>query len=573
MIAVRGVSAYYGGVAALRDVDLEVGGGEIVLLLGANGAGKSTLLRSILGILPYQGAIRVAGFDPAANGPAARARTGVHAAGGRPPRRHDSGGDRGVSTRRFAVQAGRAAVSLWSPRGFARSPARASANCREAWSSECVSRSPSCQRRPSCCSTSPRPASTRKAGASWSERLRGLGDRGKAILVATHAQHQLRDIADRTVTLDGGAVCAEAALGNRTRAAGEGEPLRTDPREPQRDGPTHPEADGHGRPARTRGPSAPRHLSTRPLAPIRHIVGKQLRDALHERWLISYAVLLGALGLVASAVGLGSSAGLGLPMFGRTTATLTNLCLMLAPLVALSLGAGALSGERDRGTLENLLAQPLAPHQLLLGKYIGLLASLVIASFAGFLPAALVVARYSGAPALAHYLLFPTLSVLLAAAMLGVGSLLSVRSRGAAQAQGRAIFVWFLFVVVYDLLLMGTLVTSGLGSTALALLLVLNPVDAARVLAVLALEPDLYLLGPAGAFLFGELSRVGTAAVLLGSLLAWAILPLGLAARPLPAAAAVVPRPGRPGQPAPGPGGSAHRRAGLPHSTKAMETS
>ena len=100
-----------------------------------------------------------------------------------------------------------------------------------------------------------------------------------------------------------------------------------------------------------------------------------------------------------------------------------------------------------------------------------------------------------------------------------------------AQAQGRAIFVWFLFVVVYDLLLMGTLVTSGLSSAALALLLVLNPVDAARVLAVLALEPDLYLLGPAGAYLFGKLSGAGTAALLLGSLLVWATVPLSLAAR------------------------------------------
>jgi ABC-type transport system involved in multi-copper enzyme maturation permease subunit len=216
-------------------------------------------------------------------------------------------------------------------------------------------------------------------------------------------------------------------------------------------------------------------------------------------------------------------------MFGRTTATLTNLCLMLAPLVALSMGAAAIAGERDRGTLETLLAQPLDRKDLLLGKYIGLLLSLSAATVVGFLPAAFVVARYAGSASLLGYALFPALAILLIGAMLGLGVLISVRSHGGVQAQGRAIFMWFLFVLMYDLLLMGTLVASGLSSTALSVLLVLNPVDSARVLVVLALEPDLYLLGPAGALLFGQLGRAGTAALLLFTLAVWTVAPMWLA--------------------------------------------
>ncbi|GEP03251.1 ABC transporter ATP-binding protein [Methylobacterium oxalidis] len=49
LLSVRGVSAYYGSVAALREVDVEVGEGEIVTLIGANGAGKSTLMMTIFG--------------------------------------------------------------------------------------------------------------------------------------------------------------------------------------------------------------------------------------------------------------------------------------------------------------------------------------------------------------------------------------------------------------------------------------------------------------------------------------------------------------------------------------------
>lgn len=51
MLALMGVSAGYGSVPAVQDVDIVVGQGEAVGLLGANGAGKSTTLRTISGLV------------------------------------------------------------------------------------------------------------------------------------------------------------------------------------------------------------------------------------------------------------------------------------------------------------------------------------------------------------------------------------------------------------------------------------------------------------------------------------------------------------------------------------------
>ncbi len=62
MLSVEGLRTLYGNFLALKDVCLEVKGGEIVTLLGANGAGKTTLLKTISGILkPSAGSISFEG--------------------------------------------------------------------------------------------------------------------------------------------------------------------------------------------------------------------------------------------------------------------------------------------------------------------------------------------------------------------------------------------------------------------------------------------------------------------------------------------------------------------------------
>ncbi len=63
-----------GGRTILRDVDFSAPPGSISVLLGPNGAGKSTLLKAVLGFLPYQGEIRLAGAEVRALDARARAR-------------------------------------------------------------------------------------------------------------------------------------------------------------------------------------------------------------------------------------------------------------------------------------------------------------------------------------------------------------------------------------------------------------------------------------------------------------------------------------------------------------------
>lgn len=61
ILEVRGLSARYGEVVALRAADLDVGEGELVAVLGPNGAGKSTLMRSIAGLGNFSGSLKFRG--------------------------------------------------------------------------------------------------------------------------------------------------------------------------------------------------------------------------------------------------------------------------------------------------------------------------------------------------------------------------------------------------------------------------------------------------------------------------------------------------------------------------------
>jgi hypothetical protein len=123
------------------------------------------------------------------------------------------------------------------------------------------------------------------------------------------------------------------------------------------------------------------------------VMGKELKDARRSRWFLLLAVVFAGLALALSLLGMSALGAIGGSGFGRTTASLLNLVMIIVPLMGLLMGAMSVAREREHGTLQTILAQPVVLEEVLLGKFLGLAAALLGTILLGFGLAAMVIAR------------------------------------------------------------------------------------------------------------------------------------------------------------------------------------
>ncbi len=260
---------------------------------------------------------------------------------------------------------------------------------------------------------------------------------------------------------------------------------------------------------------------------IASIAGKELRDAMRARWFILYTLSFAVLGLAVSFVSASGTGGTGLAGFGRTTAGLINLVLLVVPLMALTAGAGSIASDRERGALSYLLAHPVSRVEVLLGKYVGLALALLACLSLGLGLCATILGLHAGRTSAASVLWLVAMSFMLAMGMLSTGMLISALARRASVAVGTAIFVWLALVFVTDLALMAGAIALRLPIQDLFALSLLNPLQVFKMWSLHAVDASLDVLGPAGLYASEELGR-NVHAIFALCLLAWIVVPLAL---------------------------------------------
>jgi len=258
------------------------------------------------------------------------------------------------------------------------------------------------------------------------------------------------------------------------------------------------------------------------------IARKEFSDSLRNRWLIAIALVFAILAVGIAWFGAAASGQVGYASTPATIASLASLGIFLIPLIALLLVYDAIVGEEEGGTLLLLLTYPISRGQLLFGKFLGHGLTLALATLIGFGVAGVAIAVLVDEVVIATLatamLRFVLSTILLGWGFIALAYLISVRVSEKPIAAGLALGIWFFFVLIFDLMLLGTLVASEgkLNPELLPWLLMLNPTDIYRLLNIVAFG--------GGAQLSGVLS-LGTdlpigAAGLWFALVLWFVIPL-----------------------------------------------
>lgn len=258
------------------------------------------------------------------------------------------------------------------------------------------------------------------------------------------------------------------------------------------------------------------------------IAQKEVRDSLRNRWFILYTIAFVVLSLGLSFLSMAGTGMDGLAGFGRTAAGLINLVILIVPLMALTAGASSLAAEKEKGSLNYLLAHPVTRFEVFFGKYLGMSAAMFSSLALGFGASAAVMGWKGGAGDALSFARLIGLAFVLSLSMLSVGFLLSSLTRKASVALGSAIFAWLTLVFAGDLGLMGSTIVFKLQVTDLFRLSLLNPMQVFKMASLDSINASLDVLGPAGLYAmhtYGEQLSLIFGAVLA----AWILVPLGIA--------------------------------------------
>ena len=230
------------------------------------------------------------------------------------------------------------------------------------------------------------------------------------------------------------------------------------------------------------------------------VMGKEAADSRRNRWFILFTIVFAGLALGLSLLGFSGIGTFGIAGFGRTVASLINLVMLIVPLMGLMLGAISISGERERGSLLPLLAQPIMPTELLMGKYLGTAVALMAAILFGFGFSGIVIAWRGGLAQFSHYLMLVGLTVLIGLVHLSIGFLISTFTSKSTTALSIALILWLAIVFISDLGLIGTTVVLRLAPPVLLAFTLMNPVQVFKLATIYIIQGDMEILGAVGLY-------------------------------------------------------------------------
>ncbi len=278
------------------------------------------------------------------------------------------------------------------------------------------------------------------------------------------------------------------------------------------------------------------------------VMRKELLDSLQNKWLTAFAIVFFLLVIQAPYLVLYYNTFNADRFLEAVVLTFVAIEIPLVPVMSFSLGSVSVVGEREKGTLQYLLTEPVSKMEIFFGKFLGLLLSTSLAILVGFGAAGFMVFGLrtfqdpdpravrlifsSGNEGVIPYTTFVALVLALSIASLALSFLISVSTRRRVLAFAAGLFLWFFFATIYDLAAVGTVLAVGSSDPFyLVPLMALNPIAVVRTLIFLiAYKGYIAGLGPGGLYVDSKLGSDVAGLMLLGIIFAWILVPLVIAA-------------------------------------------
>ena len=274
-----------------------------------------------------------------------------------------------------------------------------------------------------------------------------------------------------------------------------------------------------------------RREGARAVTAVATIAGREVLAGIRNRWMLAAALAPRRAGADARLRGQRRRAGpVAASRLAITVVSLSSLSVFLVPLIGLLVSYDTLVGEIERGSMPLLMTHPVTRLRIVLGKFAGQVAILAIATVVGFGVAALATGLGDGGDAEAWraFGVMVGSSILLGAAFIALGTLISAVVAERGTAAGISAAVWLVFVVLFDMALLAVLVADEgqvISGDLFRVLLLLNPTDVYRMLTLAGSETVGALSGMAGVSAEAAFGH----ALLFPVMVLWIAVPLGLA--------------------------------------------
>jgi ABC-type transport system involved in multi-copper enzyme maturation permease subunit len=207
------------------------------------------------------------------------------------------------------------------------------------------------------------------------------------------------------------------------------------------------------------------------------------KEAIRTKWVLIFGVIFFLLAVDIPDLYLSAAGNLPPEYLKQNISDLLSVAFPLIPLLPLPVGAVSIVDERESGTLQYLLSNPVTKGEFFIGRAVGILLATTTVIIIGF-GAAAMVSFTTGISNYYSVIMIMLFATMLNAVMVGIALIVSEFSKRKATAMGLGLMVWFVLAVVSSLDQLVVSVNLRAGAEAALTLVLLDPIETARDLTI-----------------------------------------------------------------------------------------